>query len=181
MSTKNLLVELLVEELPPKSLKKLGEAFADDIFYHLRKLDFIESDSVKTSFSSPRRLAVHVTKVREICHDVAVRTRLIPVQVAYDSQGEPSPALMKRLEKEGANLAEVSRAFEDGKEFVWLDRVAAGRPLSDILESLILAAISNLPIPKMMTYQLADGWSSVQFVRPAHGLVAFHCSPFLQK
>ena len=171
---KNLLVELFVEELPPKSLKKLGEAFADDIFHHLRKLDFIEHDSKRTTFASPRRLAVHVTKVRDRCPDVPVRKKLVPVEVAFDSTGQPTAALTKRLEKENATLADTSRAFEDNKEFVWLDRTAPGVPLSDLLESIIVAAISNLPIPKVMTYQLEDGWESVKFVRPAHGLVALH-------
>ena len=174
ITTKSLLVELLVEELPPRSLKRLGEAFSDDIFFHLRKLDFIETSSVKMSFASPRRLAVHVTNVREKCPDVPERKKLVPVEVAFDTSGKPSSALLKRLEKEGAALSDTCRAFENGKEFVWLDRVAPGVPLSYLLESIILAAISNLPIPKVMTYQLADGWSSVDFVRPAHSLIALH-------
>lgn len=174
MSMNNLLVELFVEELPPKALKRLGEAFSDDIFSHLRKLDFLDGGSVKTTFASPRRLAVHISSVMDKCPDVQVRKKLVPIQVAYDAQGNPSSALLKRLEKEEAQLSEISRAFEDGKEFVWLDRVAPGRPLSDVLEAIIHAAISNLPIPKVMTYQLADGWNTVNFVRPVHGLVALH-------
>ena len=171
---KNLLVELFVEELPPKSLRKLGEAFGNDIFAHLRKLDFIEANSSHTFFASPRRIGVHVTNVRDKCPDVPVRKRLVPIEVAFDSTGHPTAALTKRLEKENATLADTSRAFEDDKEFVWLDRTAPGVPLSSLLESIILAAISNLPIPKVMTYQLEDGWESVKFVRPVHGLVALH-------
>ncbi len=174
MSTQNLLVELFTEELPPKALKKLGEEFANDIFLHLRKLDFLEVDSIKTSFATPRRLAIHVTNVRKKCADVPVRKKLVPVQVAFDTQGNPSSALLKRLEKEEASLSDTTRAFEDGKEFVWLERVAPGRPLTDILEAIIQASISNLPIPKVMQYQLADGWESVNFVRPAHRLIALH-------
>ncbi len=176
MMPKNLLVELLVEELPPKALKKLGEAFANEIFRTLQTLDYLDADTVKTVFASPRRLAVHITSVRDICPDVPVRTRLLPVNIAFANDGAASPALSKRLEKEEATLAETTRAFEGGKEFVFLERMAHGRPLADGLQSALIVAIENLPIPKVMGYQLADGWTTVSFVRPAHGLVALHGS-----
>ena len=172
--TKNLLVELFVEELPPKALKKLGEVFANDLAARLRRLDFLEHDSIVTPFASPRRLAAHISLVRERCPDVRVRKKLIPVDIAFDGQGQPSTALQKRLDKEEATLKDVTRAFEDGKELVFLERIAPGKELSSILEATILATLSNLPIPKVMGYQLADGWSTVNFVRPAHGLVALH-------
>jgi glycyl-tRNA synthetase beta chain len=174
MSTENLLVELLVEELPPKSLDKLGEAFAAEIFLTLRKLDFLEAGSAKQVFASPRRLAVHITAVRSVSLDAPVRTRLVPIAVAYGADGQPTQALLKRLEKECATLAETTHGFEQGKEFLFLERLANGRPLVDGLQGALTVAIENLPIPKLMQYQLADGWSSVNFVRPAHGLVALH-------
>lgn len=176
MASKNLLVELFVEELPPKALKKLGEAFANEIFGTLRKLDYLEAASVKTVFASPRRLGVHITSVRDRCPDVPVRARLLPVGVAFGPSGEPSPSLLKRLEKEEASLSDTKRAFEGDKEFVFLERIAAGRPLEDGLQGALLVAIENLPIPKVMTYQLADGWTDVKFVRPAHALLALHGS-----
>lgn len=179
MSARSLLIELLVEELPPKALGALGEAFASDIFAHLRKLDFLEAASVKTVYASPRRLATHITAVRDRCADVPIRKKLVPVHVAYDAQGQASPALLKRLEKEEAKLDETVRAFEDGKEFVWLDRIAPGRPLADVLEAVVTSAIANLPIPKVMGYQLSDGWTTVRFVRPAHALMALHGSEVL--
>ncbi|MBA2673171.1 glycine--tRNA ligase subunit beta [Ramlibacter sp.] len=172
-TTKNLLVELFVEELPPKALKKLGEAFANEIFGTLRKLDYLDAASIQTVYASPRRLGVHITAVRSVCPDVPVRTRLLPVGVAFGPAGEPSDSLLKRLDKEGASLAETKRAFEGGKEFVFLERLAVGRPLVDGLQGALLVAIENLPIPKVMTYQLADG-TDVKFVRPAHALVALH-------
>jgi glycyl-tRNA synthetase beta chain len=174
MSTRNLLVELFVEELPPKVLRKLGEAFAKGIFFELRKNDFLEADSFQTSFASPRRLAVHITNVRSVCPDIQDRKRLLPVEVAYDSSGHPTAALLKRLEKESAQLSDTSRAFEDAKEFIWLDRIVPGHPLEYIIEAFILASLSNLPIPKVMGYQINDGWETVNFVRPAHGLVVLY-------
>jgi glycyl-tRNA synthetase beta chain len=173
-STANLLVELFVEELPPKALKKLGEAFASDVHTQLRWLKYLEDGSLCTTFATPRRLGVHITSVRAVCADQPVRTKLMPVQVAFDGQGQPTAALKKRLDKDGAGLSDVQRAFEGGKEFVYLDRVAKGRPLEDALQGIVQAAIENLPIPKVMSYQLADGWTSVNFVRPAHGLVVLH-------
>jgi glycyl-tRNA synthetase beta chain len=180
MSFKSLLIELLVEELPPKALKKLGESFGNGIFSELKKLDFLEIDSFKTIYSSPRRLAVHITKVRYYCPDVSVRKKLVPVAVAYGDDGSLSEALLKRLEKESATSEEVTRGFEDGKEFVFLERIAKGRSLDEILSTIVEASISNLPIPKVMTYQLSDGVETVKFVRPAHGLVALHGDQVVQ-
>ena len=176
MKTESLLIELFVEELPPKALKKLGDAFANDIFAQLRKLDYACTDSICNSFASPRRLAVLISRVRDICPDVLIRKRLVPISVAFTSDGQPTEALKKRLEKEEASLADTTRAFEDGKEFVWLERTASGQPLSVVLEGVIFAALTNLPIPKVMSYQLADGCTTVHFVRPAHGLIALHGS-----
>jgi glycyl-tRNA synthetase beta chain len=174
IATKNLLVELFVEELPPKALRKLGEVFAQEIASQLRHLDYLDAGSVTTVYASPRRLGSHITGVRSVCPDVPVRKRLMPLAVAFGLDGAPSPALSKRLESEGATLADTVRAFDGGKEFVFLERLAAGRPLVDALQGVLQAAIENLPIPKVMQYQLADGWTSVHFVRPAHGLVALH-------
>ena len=170
----NLLVELFVEELPPMALKKLGDSFAQGIFYELRKNDFLDADSYQTAYASPRRLAVHITNVRDVCPDVQVRKKLLPVDVAYDSNGQPTAAFLKRLEKESAEISETSRAFEEGKEFIWLDRIASGHPLEYIIEAFIQASLSNLPIPKVMGYQINDGWETVNFVRPAHGLIVLH-------
>ena len=173
-NTKTLLVELFVEELPPKALKKLGESFSSDLFRQLRQLDYVEPQSICTPFASPRRLGVHITAVRNVCPDVPVRKRLMPVAVAFSEDGQPSPALLKKLQGEDATFADTRREFENGKEFVILERMARGRPLADALQGVLLAVLENLPIPKVMSYQLADGWTDVKFVRPAHGLVALH-------
>ena len=82
MSAKNLLVELFVEELPPKALKKLGEAFAGVLFEQLKSQGLASADSKLTSFASPRRLAAHVTAVASNAADKAVSQKLMPVSVA---------------------------------------------------------------------------------------------------
>jgi glycyl-tRNA synthetase beta subunit len=85
MTTKNLLVELFVEELPPKALKKLGDAFATQLADQLRALGLINGDSVTTAFASPRRLAAHISHVWLKAADKAVQQKLMPVSVGLDA------------------------------------------------------------------------------------------------
>ena len=176
MSAKNLLVELFVEELPPKALKKLGEAFAATLVARLEASGLVDETTV-TPYASPRRLAVHLTKVAAKAADRAVQQKLMPVAVALDANGEPTPALLKKLAALGqdASVVPTLRRRMDGKaEALFLDTVAPGATLQEGLQAALEAAIAGLPIPKVMSYQLADGWSSVNFVRPAHRLVALH-------
>ena len=177
MTSANLLVELFVEELPPKALKKLGEAFADGLAESLVSQGLADAETVVTHFATPRRLAVHLTAVRARAADRAVSTKLMPVSVGLDAKGEPTPALLKRLAALGADesaAAALRREGEGKNESLFHDSVAAGVALVDGLQRALEAAMAKLPIPKVMTYQLSDGWSTVDFVRPVHGLVALH-------
>lgn len=179
MTTQNLLVELFVEELPPKSLKKLGDAFAGVLFEQLKAHGLTAADSVLTSFASPRRLAAHVTAVAAQGLDKAVSQKLMPVAVGLDASGNATPALLKKLQALGADASAVSglkRAIDGKAEALFYDSMVKGATLAEGLQKALLDAIAKLPIPKVMTYQLADGWSDVKFVRPAHGLVALHGS-----
>jgi len=179
MTTKNLLVELFVEELPPKALKKLGEAFAGVLFEQLKAQGLVMPESALTSFASPRRLAAHVTYVAEQAVDKAVSQKLMPVAVGLDADGSATPALLKKLAALGADASSVAglKRAPDGKaEALFYDSLVKGATLAEGLQKALLEAIAKLPIPKVMTYQLADGWSDVKFVRPAHGLVALHGS-----
>ena len=182
MSTQNLLVELFVEELPPKALKKLGEAFAGTLFEQLKSQGLTADDSVVTPYASPRRLAAHITHVAAKAADKAVQQKLMPVSVALDAQGQPTPALLKKLQAVGADPSVVptlTRAMDGKAEALFLDTLITGATLDTGLQKALNEAIAKLPIPKVMTYQLQEGtplpgWDSVQFVRPAHGLVALH-------
>ena len=182
MSTQNLLVELVVEELPPKALKKLGEAFAGTLFEQLKAQGLTADDSVVTPYASPRRLAAHITHVAAKAADKAVQQKLMPVSVALDAQGQPTPALLKKLQAVGADPSVVptlTRAMDGKAEALFLDTLITGATLDTGLQKALNEAIAKLPIPKVMTYQLQEGtplpgWDSVQFVRPAHGLVALH-------
>ncbi len=177
MNTQNLLVELFVEELPPKALKKLGEAFSSVLFDSLKAQGLTAENSATTSFASPRRLAVHVTAVAEKAANKQISQKLMPVSVGLDASGNATPALIKRLNGMGLDESAVTKLTKqmDGKnEALFLDVTQQGATLNEGLQKALEEAIQKLPIPKVMSYQLQDGWSSVNFVRPAHGLVALH-------
>ena len=177
MSSKNLLVELFVEELPPKALKKLGEVFASTLANSLKNTGLAASTAEVTAYASPRRLAAHVTDVAAVAADKPVAQKLMPAAVGLDAAGNATPALLKKLAALGADESAVAnlRRERDGKaEVLFYDSLAKGATLAEGLQKALEAALAALPIPKVMSYQLQDGWSSVNFVRPAHGLVALH-------
>ncbi len=179
MTTQNLLVELLVEELPPKALKKLGGAFANTLADSLKVQGLASADAQVTAYATPRRLAVHITQVANNAEDKQVSQKLMPVSVGLDADGKATPALLKRLASLGADESAVTKlkCEMDGKaEALFYDNLIKGASLVEGLQTALNETISKLPIPKVMMYQLADGWSSVNFVRPAHGLVALHGS-----
>jgi glycyl-tRNA synthetase beta chain len=172
-----LLVELLTEELPPRALIALGESFAAGIHQGLVLHDLADPDPrLVQHFASPRRLAVIVDGVLPVAPERAFVQKLVPVSVGLDAQGQPTAALRKKLDSLGLShdLANLAREGE-GKQAVLVYRgVRAGIGLAAGLQASLLAAIEHLPIPKLMSYQLADGVTTVQFVRPVHALVALH-------
>jgi glycyl-tRNA synthetase beta chain len=181
-SKNNLLVELFVEELPPKALRKLGDAFASVLRDQLVAQGLADAGSVLTAYASPRRLAAHLTNVLGQAADRAVSQKLMPVTVGLDASGDASPALLKRLAALGADASAVpglKRAMDGKAEALFFESTARGATLSEGLQKALAESIAKLPIPKVMSYQLESGcalpgWSSVSFVRPAHGLVALY-------
>ena len=186
MTTQNLLVELFVEELPPKALNKLGAAFSGVLVEQLQAQGLAAADAVVTAFASPRRLAAHVTGVAAQAADKAVQQKLMPVAVGLDAAGKATPALLKKLQALGADVSDPSAAVAalkrapDGKaEALFYDSIVQGASLQAGLQKALEEALAKLPIPKVMQYQLETdcelpGWSSVNFVRPAHSLIALH-------
>ena len=179
MTTRNLLVELFVEELPPKALKMLGEVFAESVANGLIRYQLKQRVPDWQSFASPRRLAVFIPNVLSKAADRPDTQKLMPVSVGLDASGHATPALLKKLAALGADASAVpqlKRAPDGKNEALFFDSVVKGASLIEGLQKALEDALAKLPIPKVMTYQLADGWSSVNFVRPAHGLVALHGS-----
>ena len=188
MTTQNLLVELFVEELPPKVLNKLGAAFSGVLAEQLKAQGLASADAAVTAFASPRRLAAHVTGVLAQGADKAVQQKLMPVAVGLDAAGNATPALLKKLQVLGADVSDPAAAVAalkrapDGKaEALFYDSIVKGASLQAGLQKALDETLAKLPIPKVMQYQLETdcelpGWSSVNFVRPAHSLIALHGS-----
>jgi glycyl-tRNA synthetase beta chain len=171
-----LLVELLTEELPPKALARLSEAFATGIFNGLKSRDFVEADSVATAYATPRRLAVSISKVRAVSPDKSIREKVLPVSVALDKEGNATPPLAKKLAALGfpdLKLTDLERAADGKAESFFYTYTAPGSTLHAGLQAALEEALTKLPIPKLMSYQRPDG-STVQFVRPAHKLITLH-------
>ncbi|MBK7661791.1 MAG: glycine--tRNA ligase subunit beta [Betaproteobacteria bacterium] len=177
MNAKTLLVELFTEELPPKALGRLGEAFAAGLQAGLRKRGFLAEGASASVYATPRRLAAAIAGVASATEPRAVEVKLMPVAVGLSPEGQPTPALVKKLAAAGlAGLdpAKLRRRMDGKAETLFADATVPSTPLAEGLQAALDEAIAGLPIPKVMSYQLADGSTTVQFVRPAHGLVALH-------
>ncbi len=182
MTTPHLLVELFVEELPPKALQKLGDAFAGVLFEQLKSQGLTLATSDFIAYASPRRLAVLIANVQAKAANREIEQKLMPVSVGLDANGQATPALLKKLNALGAGaeaVAQLQRKPDGKAEALFYKSMVNGADLVDGLQRALDEAIAKLPIPKVMSYQLAQdcelpGWSSVNFVRPAHGLVALH-------
>ena len=172
-----LLVELLTEELPPKALKVIGEAFANRVMNWLIQAQLMDRDpSGMKVFATPRRLAVFLPEVRGKAPDEQRREKVLPVAVAIDANGRPTQALAKKLAALGAaniSLADLERAADGKQESLFRNYVEPGVTLTNGLQHALTEAIAKLPIPKVMRYQTPEG-DDVEFVRPAHRLVALH-------
>ncbi|WP_341313224.1 glycine--tRNA ligase subunit beta [Paraburkholderia sp. IMGN_8] len=173
-----LLVELLTEELPPKALARLGDAFAEGIAQRLAARDLIEGELSFERYATPRRLAVTIKNVRTVAPEKHVREKVLPVSVALDKDGQPTAPLAKKLAALGFpdfSVNDLERASDGKAEAFFLRYAAPGATLAEGLQTALdeALAVSKLPIPKVMTYQRPDG-TNIQFVRPAQRLTVLH-------
>ena len=173
-----LLVELLTEELPPKVLSKLGDAFAAAMLQGLTQRSLADADASVIAYASPRRLAVSIASVHAVAADKKIREKVLPLSVALDKEGQPTAPLNKKLAalaltagREQITLSELERASDGKAESFYFSYTAKGESLAAGLQATLEESIAKLPIPKLMTYQRPDG-ETVQFVRPVHGLIA---------
>ena len=177
-TSRTLLVELLTEELPPKALARLSDAFAAELCTRLAARDLLDGGAAAsyTAYATPRRLAVTLPGVRAVAPEKHVREKVLPVSVALDAQGQPTPPLTKKLAALGfadKRVADLERASDGKAEAFFLSYTAAGATLAEGLQAALDETVTKLPIPKVMSYQRPDG-ATVQFVRPAHRLIALH-------
>lgn len=172
----SLLVELQTEELPPKALHNLSEAFAKNLEKSLASQNFLADGSVTTVYGSPRRLAAVITNVLAKSPDQAFKQKLVPVRIGLDAEGKATPALEKKMKALGitADVSELQRVSDGKNEQLVYEGVRAGIELAAGLQTAIETAANNLPIPKVMHYQLNDGETTVAFVRPVKHLIALY-------
>ena len=162
MST-TLLIELLTEELPPKSLRALSEAFAEHALDALAKAGLADPKAALAVYATPRRLAFTIA-------GVADKAPGREMEVTGPSAKAPAAALEGFARKHGLKPEQLERR-DTPKGPVVLARVQVkGALLDEVLAPLLAEALKGLPIPKLMRW----GSGEAQFVRPVHGLVALH-------
>ncbi len=172
-----LLVELQSEELPPHALAALGQAFAERIAEGLARagLRAATQESLQV-YATPRRLGVRVPAVAARSAPRPIRHKLVPAAIGVGADGTPAAALRKKLDSLGLSWdpARVTTEGEGRQAILVYAGEQPGVTLAEALQGALAEAIRKLPIPKVMNYQLADGITTVQYVRPAHRLIALH-------
>ena len=175
-----LLVELQTEELPPHALTRLADSFAEGIRSRLASRQLLADEAAAPAiYATPRRLAVCIPAVRAEADAREIRLKGPSVAVGLDASGQPTMALKKWAEKQGADVSALTRGSDGKQEVFFWKSTQPGAVLADVIGDIITETLGQLPIPKVMTYQLADGLTTVSFVRPAHGLVLLHGSEVL--
>ena len=182
MKLDTLLIEFITEELPPISLKELGEKFGQLITEGLQEQNLIKHDDMRI-FSTPRRLGVKILNVAEKSENQKKLIKLMPAKIGFNEQSEATQALLKKLQSLNETdeaISRIKKEDEKGQQILYLEKDIAGINLEDILSEIINNCINQLPIKKMMSYQLKDGWTSVNFVRPIKNLLILHGKKILK-
>jgi glycyl-tRNA synthetase beta chain len=182
----NLLIEVFTEELPPKSLRRLGDSFSEGIYSSLKMAGLASDASTATGFATPRRLAVLITNVLSQAPDFPVREKLLPTSIAFDADGKATAPLLKKLGSLGyadIDLSSLEKFGEGKNEALYLNVIAKGAALEQTAQAALEQTLSKLPIAKMMHYQVQQKngqLADVQFARPAHRIIALHGSKTLK-
>ena len=182
MKLDTLLIEFITEELPPISLKELGGKFGQLITEGLQEQNLIKHDDMRV-FSTPRRLGVKILNVAEKSENQKKLIKLMPAKIGFNEQSEATQALLKKLQSLNETdeaISRIKKEDEKGQQILYLEKDIAGINLEDILSEIINNCINQLPIKKMMSYQLEDGWTSVNFVRPIKNLLILHGKKILK-
>ena len=162
MTTQNFLAEIGTEELPPKALKKLATAFAENVEAELKQAG-LSFDKVEW-FAAPRRLAVKVLGLATAQPSKEVEKRGPAVSAAFDAEGKPTKAAEGWAKGCGITVEQAERIATDKGEWLVHRAVIEGQPTKNLLVGIISQALAKLPIPKTMRW----GDKTEQFVRPVH-------------
>ena len=170
MTASTLLVEIRTEELPPKALARLGQAFAEALRADLARDGLLAEGSALAWFATPRRLAAQLTQVSDAAEDRKIEVQGPSIKAGLDAQGAATPALQGFARKNNVAIEALEQAdTPKGRVFIYRG-TARGVALADVLAGKVAAALKSLPIPKVMRW----GSGEAEFVRPAHGLVMLH-------
>ncbi|SDK23480.1 glycyl-tRNA synthetase beta chain [Ferrimonas sediminum] len=164
MATETFLVELGTEELPPKALRTLGEAFRDNLVDALAKAEL--SHGEVEWFAAPRRMAVKIAAMTDAQQDKVVEKRGPAIKSAFDADGNPTKAAQGWARGNGISVDQAERLVTDKGEWLLHRAEVKGKPAAELLPALVADALSKLPIPKAMRW----GSSDIQFIRPVHTL-----------
>ena len=163
--TADFLVEIGTEELPPKALHRLEQAFANGVATGLAATGL--QSAARSSFASPRRLAVLVEELELSQPTQQIEKRGPPTRIAFDDNGQPTKAATAFATGFGVSVDELERVATDKGEWLMYRGEEPGRTAAELLPAIVAAALADLPIPKRMRW----GSSDVEFVRPAHWVV----------
>lgn len=171
----NLLIELFTEELPPDSLESLSDQFGKTITSELLSKNLIDTSDFQT-YATPRRIAVNIKSVIKEAEDEERLIKLMPYSIGFDEYNNPTQPLIKKLSSidEAIKTEDLEIIEENNKKFIYVLKKIKGFRLEDGLGDIIKNALQKLAIKKVMSYQLKDGWTSVNFVRPMRGLIVLH-------
>jgi len=166
--SKDFLVEIGTEELPPKALRSLMNAFGEKLLGGVD--DARLSHGEAQTFASPRRLTVLIRDLAEQQEDRKLEQRGPPTKIAFDSDGKPTPAATAFAKKCGVAVADLGRTETQKGEWLTFESVEKGATVTELLPQLIEAALGALPIPRRMRWGSGDA----EFVRPVHWIVLLH-------
>lgn len=165
-----LLIELRTEELPPKSLAKLGLSFREHMQKSLAEAGYIAPDNVGHWFATPRRLALQFKDCLERQADRMIEKKGPAVSAGVGADGKPTKALEGFMRSANTSFEQLSKASDGKADYFVARSQKAGEPLDLLLSGLIEAALKKLPVAKLMRW----GAGEEQFVRPVHGLILLH-------
>lgn len=165
MSTKDLLIEIGTEELPPTALNKLSVAFYNGVKEGLEKADLSFTEIKK--FAAPRRLALMISDLQVKQKDKAVEKRGPALSAAFDEDGCPSKAAQGFARSCGVTVEELDKLETDKGAWLNFKSTHKGQNTEELIPEIVQTALDKLPIPKRMRWADLDA----QFVRPVHWLV----------
>ena len=162
------LVEIGTEELPPKALRQLMEAFGETLTAAIDEARLAHRDV--HSYASPRRLTVLVDKLALRQDDREVDQKGPPIKVAFDGDGNPTPAATAFANKCGVSVDDLDREQTEKGEWLTFRRLEQGKTAAELLPEIVERALAALPIPRRMRWGAGDA----EFVRPVHWIVLLH-------